>query len=782
MRTGLLTCILAMGLMVLATGCKLLPLTGKTRILRQPQPRCYLNEAGWQLLDGGLHGRSWGAVWSDRVGNHTQISLSNDMTAKALDNLQPLYVLRKKKGMAKVAALKTDVNPGTTRGWVPRKSLNRLGWIALQQLLCWPTALKDMHSGQAVKAIACVGHSDMLQHPEVYFERDSLILFTAPDLQTKTATHIAPGSLLYVFKLSEDGKSCLVGGQSVITPENASHVMLGWISRNAVKFWGTGPAFTWNGTEDNASAGLLVGTDTMATLPVADLSSRTRFENIFPLASHHSPQTDTINTHYLDNILDYSRNKVYNVLGQPVYYNRYREIVGRAQRLNVVFVIDAGAGNRLYLPAIKSVMQDIQLYFDTTTPRKLARFGAVMYKRNPCSGDSLPDMMGLSPNYTDMVSFIDCKATLAGCADQELSQPVYAGISEACTLLSPYPDETNIIVVAGTTGDRPSLPLADVATAVSKVQARLLFFQTVNKTADTYNDFVLAAEKMIMATAQNLVLFKKERLVNVSDVIPDHAFSLQAGDSGTYYLDYPTRSMTQAIVSYPRKGQTMMPGVLKRNFDTLINQVLMDNRHVAQSLHAYFRSNIGVSQTYIRPAFEPLFEAATQPVSPALASMFTHLDPVFWVPAHCAATTAQPNYGVLLQSQEYDKVASRLQEVFLQSGGARKHFFKRRAVRSYLRYLRQYRKAMQLPVSRREIRRITPAGALRLYTGYICTDSSYNALQLRRLKKKPRAEVMAFFRRLQQASVTMTEQKYSPAIQIDCRGTRYYWLSKPVLP
>ncbi len=779
-----LLCIMVMVL----TGCSRLPLAKKIRVARDPRPGPYMVANNMALSDGYAPSRSWSVAFADRDNNSTQVSPKNDRVQKRLAYLQPLYILRRKGDYVKVAECTGQYNMDETKGWVPRKGLKRLGWMREERLLLWTAGLKETASGFQVKAIANVADASVVTDATRYFSNDSLALFSSPELIRPMPVKLAPGQLIYLYKQSEDKKSYLVGRQPFVLQDSIKQDLLGWISVQAISIWGTRAAFTYNDiTETDSVNGLFLTqehaheNDTMPILPLSRLEERSRFENIFPLSSATNADSNLLRTRYLENVLDYSNNKVFNVLGKPLYYNRYRDILRSANRLNVVFVVDAGLTNKLYLPSVKSVLQDIQLFFDTVAYFKTSRFGAVMYKRTKCAQDTIAGTYGLTKNYTDIIRFIDRKEQFANCEDAELYQPVNWGITQACNLLNRYRDETNVIVVVGTTGDRPGANLGDMAAGISKVQARLLYFQTINRSADAYNDFVLAAEKTVVASSQNLALQKKEKLVNVADVIMNNAYSLQAGDSGSYYLDYPAKSMTQGFVTYPRKGDVMMPGVLKKNFDTLMSQVMADNKAVSHSLRTYFKSNIGVSQTVVKPAFAARYAGMPDPVPVNFAKLFTEMEPVCLVPAYALRGGAE-SFGALLSEGEYNKVIRQFEEVYALPGANLRKFYKRAAVRSYIRYLNRYRKAQMIDVSKRRIKRMTLAGSLQLYTGYIAADSLWNTVQLRQLKRRNRNEAAVFFKRFDEAAKAMVAQKNSAAVRIDCKGTTYYWIDKRIMP
>lgn len=779
-------------LAVIFTGCEKLPINKKVTVAKSPSSKLYIEADSMQLKDGNPQKKLRWIVFSDRDNNSTQVSISNDMPEKKLAFLEPLYVIKNKGSFVKVTAFNPSLNLKATKGKLEKKSLKYTGWIAKEKLLLWTGALKDRQTSFITKAVTNVANADMMIKAEKYFSGDSLLLYNAPDLLKPLPKKIVIGRLVYIYKRSDDRKSYLIGADPFVTTDSIAQSMLGWISVNAVTIWGTRPGITLKPEPADTATGLFAtaahaaAVDTAPVLPRSRQEDRTVFENIFPV--HANTADSVIKAAYLENILDYSKNKVFNVLGKPIFYNKYREIVRSANRLNVVFVIDGGATNRLYLPSVKSVLQDLQLYFDTTTSFRSTKFGSVIYKRTQCDSDSISDVQSLTSSYTDIIKFIDDKQKHNNCGDENIYQPVHKGIIDACNLLSAVKNETNIIVIVGTTGS-DNANISDVISSVSRVQARLMFFQTISKSADAYNDFVLAAEKIVVESSQNISELKKEKLVDQNDVITNLAYSLQVGDSGIYYLDYPAKSMTEGFVLYPKKGEVMLPGILKKNFDSLLHQIILDNRKVIQSLHTYFKSNIGVNNTDVRKEFAGYMPNAPSPIPVNFASSFINIDNGFLIPgfAKGGIDTTPANtvkYGVLLTEAEFDKQAYYFDQIF-NTSGAKGRFDKKEGIYRYMLFLKKYASEHSTKLSRGKMKKMTPAAALKFFTGFVTTDSLSNSLTLKQLRKKKsitNKRMIEFFNGFKYAANAMREKKNEPYVRINCKGTYYYWVDEKLMP
>jgi len=783
------------GFTIFFTSCAKLPFNKKVTVLCSKVSKYYIEADSMLLNDGNNKVKSRWLVFSDRENNSTQVSINNDMVEKKLAFLQPLFVLKSKGNFVRVTSFDPSINLKETSGRLVKKALKFSGWISKDKLLLWSAALKESSTSFTAKAIVNVADVAIIIKPEKYLLNDSLLLFASPDLLKPISKKITVGKIVFIYKISDDKKSYLIGNEPSVTTEGIDQSMLGWISVHAVTIWGARSVITLNTIPPDTTVGLFstinhaINKDTLPSLNITEFNDRSSFENIFPF--HVSPNSnDSIfKLGYQQNILDYSKNKIFNVLGKPIYYNKYREIIKNAKKLNVVFVIDGGQTNRLYLPSVKSVLQDLQLYFDTTTAFQSTHFGAILYKNTKCTADTIASKQKLTDNYIDLIKFIDEKEKNNNCTDEGIYQPVNKGIIDACNLLNPVKNETNLIVVVGTTGSDED-NLSETISAISKVQARLLYFQTINKSNDAYNDFVLNAGKIVVASAQNIAEFKKEKLVNQNDVITNNSYNLKTGDSGIYHLDFPLKSMTQGYILFPKKGDVLLPGLLKNNFDSLLQQIIQDNQNVTHSLNQYFKSNIGVNNTDLKKQYSRYDDKVPSPISVGFASSFININNGFFIPGFLKQTSpkdyVQPiNFGVLLTETEYDKQAFYFDKVFKLSGAAKEKFHKRKAIRKYTSFLKKYTDEFGKKLSRGKIKSLHPNEALAVFTGFVSKDSLNNDVSLKSLKSKNNStskQILMFFNSFKKAANTMRENKNNQQVRVDCKGNYYYWVDKKLMP
>jgi|GEM_PF-200027 len=792
--------IITLGLLLIISGCSILPFSKNVKVRKTPKTIKYGDFSDYELKDGSPFERTWWMCFSDRANTTTQLGPGNDMPLKKLGFAEPLYITKEENGFVKLAEYQSGTNLVATKGKLEKKSVKSPGWIRKDRLLLWSSALKDAETGFYIKAITGLKDATALKQAGTYLVNDSLCLFNTPDLNEKTGKNVSIGSIVYLYKRAEDGKSFLIGNASQLRPDDAKQIMLGWISADVLSVWGTKSMFSLKPAKTNTQVkgglaennyGLYASIKraiTKDSLPILnngkDLQDRLPFENIFPLRSHIHSGDSVIKTGILENVLDYSANKVYNVLGNPIYHARYKEILRNSKNVNVVFVLDVSDNNRSYFPYIATAIQDLQYYLENTPLFNQYRFGAVTYKQTRCKGDTLGNVLPLTSNYDNIVKFFEQKQMLSNCNDASEWQPLYDGLMNANALLQPYRDETNVVVVIGTTGNyyvESGNSINDVLTGISRSRSRLMMFQSISKSSDAYNDFVLSAEKIVVNSAQNLAELKKEKLVDLNDVLTKASYTLLAGDSGIYALDYPAKSMSQGFVLFPKKGEITPPGMLKKYFENLMLQIVNDNQKINATLRTYFKK-IGIKNTRLNAGYDSYFDNALYPLPNALVTAFADEQKGFFIPAY---TTDKPlqegssglDYGLLLSQEELEKQIYQFEDIYRQTS-AFETFNQKKACRKYRKFISTFTRTNGI-IPLKKPKEMTLAESLYLLTGFIGKDSLSNNLKLGQLKNKEQQKVaLDFFNGFKLAATNLSLSKQNPKRKIKLGTDPYYLINQ----
>lgn len=774
------------GLSVLLTACQV-----KLPSKRTPEPSQYGQIDNATVINGfPKKAVPWIAI-SDRSRNTAYLDKNDEKSYKEVKFLEPLMVLKHRDGMVKVA----EYIPDALMKKVSSKQVKTYGWIPESDLLLWSSSLKSEKTGFPVKVAVVPNNTEVIKNSERYYKNDSIMVFSSPSLIEQANVKIPNGQMVYVYKQAENNKRFLVGKKPSIDIDSIGKSLYGWVSSNVISSWGersavkmkntTGITETTLGIHEGSPGGN--DSENRVAVLLTDVNKRKPLENIFPvtLPLNEPPAPDS-KTKYFTNILDYSKNYVFNVLGEPIYFDRYREITEKNKKINIVFTLDISAPNAPYAPIVKSLLQDLQLRFEKPSYFNQVRYGVVLYKNNSC-GDNVA-VSPLNTDYSKITTFIDQKSNEMNCISNSGYQPVNEGLMAAGDLLSNFPDETNIVVTVGTSAAQ-SGNMYGVINSLTQAQARLIMFQTSARSSDTYNDFVLMSENVVTNTAKNIAELKKQKIINQNDVLTKNNFNLVEGDEGFFSLDYPKQSMAQGFVIFPKKGDIATPGYLKKSVDSLIAQVTLDNTTLDKSLNDYFHSSVGAGRTDVDLKYKYLYPGLTNPVPAGIAAQLINYGNPFlvkgYIPKELKDFKPGLEKGILISEAEYDNLKSFYTEVYQKTGAERADFSQARAVREYIKLLKKYNPTSKF-LDKGDLYKQPMSYSVGVSTGF---DNSEEELMTKyMLKGWKKSKIVTnetarnYFRHYKDLAERMLSHRNDPAVKIQQNGQTFYWLNEYFMP
>lgn len=774
------------GLSVILASCQV-----KLPAKKTPEPKQYGQIDTAPVIDGfSKKSVPWIAI-SDRSRNTAYLNKNDEKSYKEVKFLEPLMVLKHRDGMVKVA----EYIPDALMKKVSSKSVKTYGWIPESDLLLWSNSLKSEKTGYPVRVAVVPNHPEVIKSVERYYKNDSIMVFNSPSLIENAKVKIPNGQMVYVYKQAENNKRFLVGKKSSIDMDSISTGLYGWVSSDVISAWGERSAVKMKNTTGikETALGIHEGApgatdaENRTAVLLTDVDKRPPLENIFPvtLSLNEEAKPDS-KTKYFTNVLDYSKNFVYNVLGDPIYFDRYKEIIERSKKANIVFVLDISASNSPYTPIVKSLLQDLQLRFEKPSYFNSIKYGVVLYKNNPCGENVAPSP--LSKDYSKITSFIDEKTNEMNCASSSGNQPVNEGLIAAGNLLSEVPDETNIVITIGTSANR-SGNMYGVINSLTQAQAKVIMFQSNARSSDTYNDFVLMAENIVTNTAKNVAELKKQKIINQNDVLTKNNFNLIEGDTGFYSLDYPKQSMAPGFVIFPKKGDVTTPGFLKKAVDSLIVQVTSDNMMIDKSLNEHFHSSVGAGKTDVDFKYKYLYPGLTNPVPSGIAAQLINYGNPFlakgYIPKELKDFKQGMEKGILISETEYDQLKAFYSEVYANTDAARTDFKQVRAIREYIKLLKKYNPTLKF-LDKSELYEQPMSYAVGISTGFDNSDEEkMSKFKLKGWKKSKiitNEEAKTYFKYYKVLAERMLMYRNNPAVKIKQNGQEFYWLNEYFMP
>jgi len=786
MKKKINTSLILLGSVTLLIGCAQV----KMPSINTPQPKKYGYVDNVMTANGFPKNTTQWVVYSDRSRNATYINKNDDKASKEIKFLEPLIVVRKKDGLLKVA----EYIPDAFIKKVPSKSIKTYGWIREDQVLQWGNALRNYETGYAMKAAVVPSNSDVIENALNYYSNDSISVFTTPTLSEKASVKIPNGQLVYIYKQAENNKRYLIGKEPTINPDSVSKSVYGWVSSNVIEPWGGRSAIKLKASPkiNDTLLGIYKGStlkpQKKPVVTIKDLVNRSALENIFPVDISQKEKDTFTRTKFFTNVLDYSKNYVYNVVGEPIDFIRYKEIVAKSKKLNVVFALDVSYDNIPYTPVVKSLLQDLQLYFDKPSYFNTVKYGVVLYKNNLCGSNVAAS--SLTKNYNEVTQFIDSRINQMYCRETDGGpQPLAEGLIGAGNILSNATDETNIVIVVGTNADQ-SGNMMEVVNTLSRAQARLIMYQTHAKSSDSYNNFMLASEKIVSTTAKNISELKKQKIIDLNDVLRSNDFSLKESEAGFYSLDFPKESMSQGFVVFPKKGDVANPGMLKKAVDSLLQQVAYGNNVINNSLGGYFHSKVGVAKTELDLSYGYKFPGLLNPISTDIAEQLVNQEQPFLTTGYISPKLindygSELEKGILISDEEYDNLSLFYKEVYEKSGAAKSNFNQKNAIKAFIKLVKKYNPTIKR-YEKGNLLKQPMAFSVGLTTGFDTTDDELmladNLKNWKNSKVMDPLTVQNYFRQYNVLVDRLLAYRNDPIIKVKHNGQEFYWLNEYFMP
>ncbi|WP_133177668.1 type VI secretion system protein TssR domain-containing protein [Chitinophaga parva] len=562
-------------------------------------------------------------VFSDREDNYSTTTPGGSLVFKKLPFMQPFLVSDTKEGYLRLMSYDPSVLKGVKI--VDKRKAVSYGWIPRNKVLMWQKALTDDRTHFPLKALAIINAEAPIEQPKFFFSHDSIIVFNSPELQTPLKEKLKLQDLVYIYKFSEDHKKALVGHASMLTADSARQAIIGWVSADVVHLWGSRLYIGMpkgGGFAEDSIAAQLFNKHLTAVAPYGGhfetdpllAPGNPVFRTIPVLQDYGKSLDQPFHSAVATNVFDKSGNTVINIKGSRIDYNNYLHLRRFGNRVNVVFVVDGGSSMKNYLPGITNTIQNFADVFGAKNFANCEyQFGAVVY-RGPNGCYQGKGINSFEPNgtYSKVVDFINKQAAITQqCAATISDQPYYEGVQAAIEMLKKYPMQTNIVIVAGSTGNpgsntRP--PEEGLVRGLVETDARLLVFQVYNKSDPSFDNFVLESKTLLERAAQQQADAKKLRMVKGEGLATTQQFNTAYTDSVSYYLNYPDGSLIPGAIVFPGRGAVKTNREMMSALKRFLNEVYNDNRQIITSLDSVFMTSGRLKENITRPVMGAMKE------------------------------------------------------------------------------------------------------------------------------------------------------------------------------
>jgi hypothetical protein len=741
--------------------------------------------------DGKTTSLPW-IVFSDREDNYTTTAPGGALVMKKIKFMEPFYVSKVSDGYLKLIKYQPGIVQG--RKLTNKKEAQSYGWISKDKVLLWQSAYVNTQSGYPEKAIAIVSGKGPLTTPGFYYDKtDSLYVYNSPELEHKK-TKVALHQLLYIYKKSSDGKTVLIGSDGQLVADSAAHSVYGWVSADAVHNWGDrlfiGSAKPNNYDADDSVAmvinkSLRFSGPSIATFvfdPLIDLDQP--LLRSLPVLAYPSAQnaSGSMQLGIATDVYDKSNNSIINIKGGHLSYKDYLSIRKNIHKINVVFVVDGGSSMRNYFSGLTSTIQSFENVFNNYNKGNQIRYGAVVYRnQSNCTTGGI-EQEPFNADYRKIVGFLDKQASVtANCSLAANTQPVFDGLRSSLTMFKNHKNETNLIVLIGSTGNasEDASGINDLSIQMASVDARLLAIQVYSDYNPVFNDFVIQSRKLVSESAGLLAGVKKNRMVVGEGLSNNQQFNVSLSDSISFYLDYPKNSLIQGAVIFPPKGGVKTNLAMDASLRRLMFETQTDIRSQTHSLDSVFRLT-GREHRYVTPV---VLAQLNTPVSDKLGDDLPHNAFKYFLTADAATTMVSDNptqlqYLVILSEAEYkqmgDVLSMMIGENLQQDAGN----YRRKLCKNYIDIIRKY---MMLDLSKSDIKNMPLSDYIQKTTGLIVPANkilgNYKVVDLKRSGSMPQQQFEAYINFLVKSRNNI-KQRALLEQHFASNGKMYYYITQ----
>jgi Type VI secretion system, TssR len=722
-------------------------------------------------------------VFSDREDNYTTTAPGGSLIMKKISFMEPFYVSKEENGYLKLIKYKAGMIRG--RKINDKKSAISYGWIAKSKLLLWQRAFSNQKTGYAEKAIGIVNGKNALTEPKFYFDTtDSILVYNTPELKDRK-TKVRLHEIAYIYKKSEDGKKYLIGSDDQLVADSALKSIYGWVSAEAVHHWGDRLYITSikpgdYDKDDSTSMAIKNGINNGTGFVIDPLLPR---ENLIlrsvPVVSNEEG-TKTVGI--ATDVYNKKDNKLLTINGSSLSYQDYLMLRKNKTKVNVVFVVDGGSPMTKYLSGMTNTIGSFENMMGDFGKGTKVNYGGVVYRGETGCGQQGIFVSPIQDDYRKFMNFLSNQAkNTMRCNGEITESPVFSALKTAVNLFKAKKNETNLIILVGSTGNTGGTNnylINELSEQVALADARILALQVYSDFNQSFNDFVIQSRKLVSESAIRAAEYRKNTMVKGEGLKSFQPYNTSLQDSISYYLDYPKNSLIQGGVVFPTKGSVNSNQSMTIALRRFVKETNMDIVNQISSLDSAFRLT-GIARKNLSADVEALLP---QPVGMEVADRMPHNAFKYYTTANISTDVVKNNpstlqYAIVLNNMEYKQIIDVFTIMLGQNLQADQSSFRSKLVKNYVRMPKQL---LGMKISSGDIKAMTLTNYIKLVTGLPLNNeflAKYTVSDLKNTAKMPLDQFEAYIKLLDQ-SVQQIKRATQIEQQFISNGKIYYYITE----
>lgn len=722
-------------------------------------------------------------VFSDRDDNYSTTVPGGSLIMKKLNFMEPFYVSKEENGYLKLIKYRAGMIRG--RKINDKKSAISYGWIAKSKLLLWQRSFSNQKTGYPEKAIGIINGKNPLTEAKFYYDTtDSILVYKTPELKDRR-TKIRLHEIAYVFKKSEDGKKYLIGSDDQLVADTALKSIYGWVSADAIHNWGDRLYITSTQPgnydhDDSTSRAIKNGISGSGNFLVDPLLQP---ENIIlrsvPVLSDNE---GAYSIGIANDVYNKKDNKLLTINGAALSYQDYLNLRKNKGKINVVFVVDGGSAMTKYFSGMTNTISSFENILNDFGKGTKVSYGGVVYRGS--RGCSVPGVFvnDIKSDYRELMGFLTNQAKNTDkCNGEIVDQPVFSAVKAALNLFKSKKNETNLIILVGSTGDASgnnNFLINELSEQVALTDTRILALQVYSDFNQSFNNFVIQSRKLVSESAIRSAEYRKNIMVKGEGLKSFQPYNTSLQDSISYYLDYPANSLIQGGVVFPTKGSVNPNQSMVVALRRFVKQTNMDIYTQINSLDSAFRLT-GISRKNLAADVEAMLPP---PVGGDVADHMPHNAFKYFSEANFSSEAVKNNrnvlqYAIVLNNMEYKQIVDVFSNMLGENLQQDQSSFRSKLVKNYSQMPKQF---LGIKISTGAVKSMTLAAYIKLVTGLPITGemlNQYTVGDLNSSSKMPLEEFESYIKLLKQAV-----QQIKRATQIEqqflSNGKTYYYITE----
>ncbi len=537
---------LIFGLLILTTAAFSQGIEGgdlvKSKSVLLKKPMAYDNPNG-KKIEGPDAKRSekdreanW-RVFSDRDNNPTYFDKNCTKKNVTLHFMECFVVAQETEDAVRIVRF-DPVNqpfidkPGSKKGeLIFKPSAEDVGWIKKKYLLLWDRALVNDSTKYTKKAISVKKLDNSSGNGlQSIIKKGILDLYTYPEADKSkysAGKDITLFQYLFILKEDPESKMLLVAKANRITPSGSSDEMLGWAKKSELQVWDNAVCLRINFDEEaiqerkeknikvqffkdiNGAKTFRDGKVAPALPFVYDDPNKdgeNRDDNPyfygFPIIDKDLKEPNIYKTGYVTQTVNSQGKDIFSASRQAKINETFEGIKKNFTKVNILFVIDGS--QRQFMKTVSQAIRDIALLDGSSnTTKNEYKIGGIIYNDAKCEEDAFKTIALMKDKDSFIEKLTDEANKTSPCVvNRDLNgAPIYTAVTKACNMFDSK-DQTNIIVVVGTTSDPIKTGKAEALKSLIEKQVKINFFQTVSKDGALYDAFVKDCQGFLIQNAQ----------------------------------------------------------------------------------------------------------------------------------------------------------------------------------------------------------------------------------------------------------------------------------------